>query len=632
MLAACYNFRKSIPVLTEFFRQWLRASTLVALTLLVAQSAAAAEQTTPFVQLKSASFQLSETVQPPTYNNWQNVTLPDVWTSTRYADGDNGWYRFDIELSSKPQENWGIYIPRLNMNCAVYFNDYYLGDGGQFKEPLSRNWNRPLFFVVSPGHWKNSGNVIHVRLKSYPGYGRLDPISIGPEAALRPLYETQVLVQNDLNGVLILSTLFASIFIFGIWLRRREDSMYLWYALMALVWTLYTTNNVIRDIPVSAKIWDWIIYSSTAWWTVTLAIFSHRAAEIKRPRLEKGFLIWATLSTLAYALTDLRFISQTTVIWQVGSLVIGFIVVWELLAEGRRARHIFWLGISIAVVLMTGVHDWLLQSNFIPRWSHLINHILPYSAPLLILYIGWYLTGRFIEALRESEQLNITLEQRVNAAHVALAASFEELRVLEMSRAAAGERERIYRDLHDDVGAKLLGLAISAQRANKVQDADLARSALQDLRDVVSRSAQNETLLGDLIADLRVETGQRVNAAGLVLAWSFPTIETDLMISAEAALNLSRILRESVTNVLRHAEAQRISIVTQIEQDQFVIEVADDGKGCPLENLKQHRGMTGMRSRAATLNGTLEWTNIEPHGCKVRLSVPLRSLPPETRG
>jgi signal transduction histidine kinase len=632
MLAACYNFRKSIPVLTEFFRKWLRVSMLVALALLFAQSATGADQPTTFIKLQSASFQLSDAVQPPTSDSWQNVALPDIWPSARYTVGDNGWYRFDIELSSKPKENWGIYIPRLNMNAAVYVNDYYLGDGGQFKEPLARNWNRPLFFIVSPGHWKSSGNVIYIRLKSYPGYGRLDPITIGPEFSVRPQYEIQVLVQNDINRALVLSTLFASIFIFGIWLRRRADSMYLWYALMALIWTLYTTNNVIRDIPVSAKMWDWITYSSTAWWTVTLAIFSHRVAGIIRPRLEHGFLIWAMLSTLAYALTDIRFISQTTVIWQVGSLVIGFIVVWELLAEARRERHILWLGISIAVVLMTGIHDWLLQSNFIPRWSHLINHILPYSAPLLILYIGWYLTGRFIEALRESEQLNITLEQRVNAAQKALAASFEELRVLEISRAAAGERERIYRDLHDDVGAKLLGLAISAQRANNVQEADLARSALQDLRDVVSRSAQNETLLSDLIADLRVETGQRVNAAGLILAWSFPSMKTDFTISAETALNLSRILRESVTNVLRHAEAKRVSIVTQIEQDQFVIEVVDDGKGCPVENLKQHRGMTGMRTRAATLNGTLEWTNIEPHGCKVRLSVPLQCLPPETRG
>jgi signal transduction histidine kinase len=345
--------------------------------------------------------------------------------------------------------------------------------------------------------------------------------------------------------------------------------------------------------------------------------------------LEKGMLIWAGLSTLAYALTDLRFISQTTVIWQVGSLVIGFIVVWELLTEPRRERHVLWLGISIAVVLMTGIHDWLLQSNFIPRWSMLINHILPYSAPLLILYIGWYLTGRFILALNESEELNFTLEQRVAAAQQALADNYQELHLLEISRAASTERERIYRDLHDDVGAKLLGLAISAQRSNHLPEADLARSALQDLRDVVSRSAQSEILLCDLIADLRVEAEQRVNASGLALNWSFPSSEIDLIVNSEAALNLSRILRECVTNVLRHAEAHHISIVTKIEQDHFVIEIEDDGKGCPIASLKQRRGMTGMHSRALALNASLVWEDIVPHGCRVRLIVPLHNFPPK---
>jgi signal transduction histidine kinase len=401
---------------------------------------------------------------------------------------------------------------------------------------------------------------------------------------------------------------------------------------MALIWTLFTSNTVINNIPVSAKTWDWITYSCTAWWTVTLAIFSHRVAHIERQKLEIGFLIWACLSTLAYALTDLRFISQTTVIWQVGSIVIGFIVVWELLTIPRRAQHVTWLGVSIGMVLLTGIHDWLMQSNFIPRWSPLINHILPYSAPLLILYIGWYLTGRFIKALNESEELNITLEQRIGAAQHALAASYDELRVLEMNRAATTERERIYRDLHDDVGAKLLGLAISAQRANLPHAADLARSALQDLRDVVSRSAQFATPLSELLADLRAETQQRVNVSGLVLEWSFPSDESELPVSAEAALNLSRILRESVTNVLRHAGASHISIFTRIAQDRFEMVIEDDGKGCPTANLKQHRGMTGMQARASMLRATLVWETVEPQGCRVRLQVPLSSLPPETRG
>ena len=622
--------------LNKSFWQCLRAQLIFWSLLIVLPVAAhASEQfSTKTFRLTTAQFQISASEQPPHNGSWQTIPLPDAWSPSRYTLGNNGWYRFNVNLAEFPDQDWGIYLPHLNMNAAVYLNGEFLGDGGHFTEPLARNWNRPLYFRATQGSWKVGDNVLYIRLKSYPGYGQLDPPVIGPEAILQPRHDLHVFFQNDINTVLMVGTLFAGVFILAVWLSRRSDTMYFWYALMALVWALFTSNTIIRQIPVSAKTWDWITYSSIAWWTVLLAVFSHRAADIKRPRLEVTFIGWATLSTIAYALTDLEFISQTTIIWQVGSIVIGFIVVWELLADSRNNRRIRFLGVLIAMVLLTGIHDWLLQSGIILRWWQYGNHLLHYSAPLLILYIGWTLVKRFIRALDESEQLNVSLEQRVAIAQDALQRNFSERREMEVSQAAMIERERIYRDLHDDVGAKLLGLVISAQRANLTREADVARSALQDLRDVVSRSAHSEILLGDLLADLRAETEQRVNATGLKLVWLFPHEENLTNVSAEIALNLSRILRESVTNVLRHAEASNIFVAMRIEQEHFTIEVEDDGKGCSVETLKQHRGMGSMNARAVALNAVLEWSHVQPHGCRVKLSVPLKNLssPPETRG
>lgn len=611
---------------------WLSFLCLIVFLPVAAQ---AAEQfvNEPF-SLTNAQFQVSGSEQPPHDGNWQTISLPDSWPQSRYTLGNNGWYRFNITLAKLPQQDWGIYLPHLNMNAAVYLNGEFLGDGGRFTEPMARNWNRPLYFRAALGSWKVGDNVLYIRLKSYPGYGQLVPPLIGPEEILQPRHSFHVFLQNDINTILMIGTLFAGIFILAIWLSRRSDTMYFWYALMALIWALFTSNTIIRQIPVSAKTWDWITYSCIAWWTVLLAIFSHRAADINLPRLEAAFMGWATLSTIAYALTDLKFISQTTFIWQIGSIVIGFVVVWELLTDYRHDRRIRLLGVLITLVLLTGIHDWLLQSGIISRWWHYGNHLLHYSAPLLILYIGWTLVGRFINALNESEQLNVTLEQRVSTAQDALQKNFAERREMEINQAAMIERERIFRDLHDDVGAKLLGLAISAQRANMTREADVARSALQDLRDVVSRSAHSVILLEDLLADLRAETEQRVNATGLKLLWLFPHAETALNVSAEIALNLSRILRESITNILRHADAQNIIVTLHIEQAGLIVEIADDGKGFAVENIKQHRGMTSMVARASALTADLQWHHMLPHGCRVKLSVPLSifSSPQNTGG
>lgn len=196
----------------------------------------------------------------------------------------------------------------------------------------------------------------------------------------------------------------------------------------------------------------------------------------------------------------------------------------------------------------------------------------------------------------------------------------------------ASERERIYRDLHDDVGAKLLGLAISAQRADLPREADMARSVLQDLRDVVSRSAQPATPLGDLIADWRAETQQRLHPLDITLNWRIPAEDMPILVSMEAALNLSRILREAITNVLRHAQASQIVVDTTLTQDCLMLSVEDNGAGLPKDGAKPHRGMASMSARAAMLGASLAWHAVEPHGCLVMLKAPLANLSYENTG
>jgi len=187
--------------------------------------------------------------------------------------------------------------------------------------------------------------------------------------------------------------------------------------------------------------------------------------------------------------------------------------------------------------------------------------------------------------------------------------------------AQLAERERIYRDLHDDVGAKLLQLAISAQRTNQPRESDLARSALQDLRDVVSRSSQTSNRLDHLIADWRAETEHRINTAGIKLDWRIPSTDLPIPVSPSAALHLSRILRESISNTLRHAQASRIRVDLEWLEHGLVLIIEDDGIGLPEAGAKANRGMNSMLSRAQSLGGSIRWTQSESRGCKVVLEI-----------
>lgn len=187
-------------------------------------------------------------------------------------------------------------------------------------------------------------------------------------------------------------------------------------------------------------------------------------------------------------------------------------------------------------------------------------------------------------------------------------------------QAAAQERERIYSDLHDDLGAKLLTLIYQAK--DPLQ-ADLARSILQDLRDVVTRSRGTPGTLHDVLADLRSEAAQRLATVGIGLAWDESDGLPDPELDTARALHLHRIVREAISNVIRHAHARRLRVRVRASGGELRLELTDDGSGTDAGATPAGSGMRNMRERAASLEGDIRWTPGTEGGTKVLLAMPL---------
>jgi signal transduction histidine kinase len=189
-------------------------------------------------------------------------------------------------------------------------------------------------------------------------------------------------------------------------------------------------------------------------------------------------------------------------------------------------------------------------------------------------------------------------------------------------QAAAQERERIYSDLHDDLGAKLLGLV---HRAPTPEYADAARAILQDLRDVVTRSRGTPGMLEDVLADLRGEAAQRLLAADIALRWEEPDDLPELELDHSRSLHLHRIVREAISNVIRHAHAHALRVRVRVAREELQLELTDDGAGVNAGAMESGAGMRGMRGRAAELEGDIRWTRGTAGGTKILLAVPLSS-------
>ena len=190
--------------------------------------------------------------------------------------------------------------------------------------------------------------------------------------------------------------------------------------------------------------------------------------------------------------------------------------------------------------------------------------------------------------------------------------------------AADAERRRLLDDLHDDIGAKLLTLVHSLERP---EQADLARSVMQDFRDVVSRNHQDACTLLQALGQIREETDARLEACGGELDWQQDATTPDPDLDERQTLHLFRIVREAVTNALRHGRASRLRMRIGAVGGELLLDVTDDGPGLAAAGRAQGRGIAGMRNRAEALHGSIGWESGTLGGTKVILRFPLPAVP-----
>ena len=193
--------------------------------------------------------------------------------------------------------------------------------------------------------------------------------------------------------------------------------------------------------------------------------------------------------------------------------------------------------------------------------------------------------------------------------------------------AGLAERERIARDLHDLLGHTLSLIALKAELARKLLERDpvraktevadievAAREALQEVREAVA---------GYRGSGLQQEL-KRVSQALQVVDIQ-PQIQAPTLTLPPAIENvLSFVLREAVTNVIRHARARQCEIRLSRLPTQIELWVQDDGQA-PAG--AEGNGLRGMRERVLTLQGELEFASGDGHRIRVRLPLPTESAP-----
>jgi two-component system sensor histidine kinase UhpB len=198
------------------------------------------------------------------------------------------------------------------------------------------------------------------------------------------------------------------------------------------------------------------------------------------------------------------------------------------------------------------------------------------------------------------------------------------LRVLE------GERSRIARELHDEVGQTLTGAMLQVEGlAARIPD-DL-RDEFDELRETARGGTEDvRRIARQLRPEALEDLGLQSALAALVTSFGEQAqvrverrLEPSLPLPEDEELVVYRVAQEALTNVARHAQATRVELRLQQNHALTVLTVRDDGLGLFPGALPAGHGIRGMRERAMLIGAQLHIDSKPGRGTAVTLSIPL---------
>jgi two-component system, NarL family, sensor histidine kinase DesK len=342
------------------------------------------------------------------------------------------------------------------------------------------------------------------------------------------------------------------------------------------IWLIYSVFFVVAPVQQNT-IRGWVLFSATyvCFLSIYFGLFFTQSAK-------RQFLLLASLVLLGGAYLP----------WNSGACGM-FIYAAALVPFVTESIAVSVAGIAVPVCVL-GVEGWQL-------------HLTPWAwatCALISITVGTANIGA-AQRLRSARKLDLAYEE-----------------ITHLSKLA--ERERIARDLHDILGHTLSLVVLKSELAGKMIEADparakreiaevesIARKALGEVREAI-RGYRSEGLAAEIA---RARTA--LDAAGVMLECE---CKLPHLAPAEETV-LSLIVREAVTNIVRHAQADRCRIEMNANDDGTMLVVEDNGRG---GIGREGNGLRGMRERVELLGGRFR---IESHqGTRLMVEIPARVL------
>ena len=195
------------------------------------------------------------------------------------------------------------------------------------------------------------------------------------------------------------------------------------------------------------------------------------------------------------------------------------------------------------------------------------------------------------------------------------------------------ERTRIATDMHDDLGAGLARIRFLSEslRRKKPDDpsflpevikiSSFSDEMIEKMGEIVWAMNEKNDTMADLFAFTRAYSADYLQNHGIDYTVEIPPESGVLSLNGEARRTIFLAVKESLFNIVKHAQATHVNIRFQLNQS-LDIEIRDNGRGIDLDNLRLHgNGLPNIKKRIQSIKGKVEFSNY--NGTVIKISIPV---------
>ncbi|MCY4755655.1 sensor histidine kinase [Pelomonas aquatica] len=571
-----------------------------------------------------------ELLPPEAGTAWRPVVLPDVQARPGAAlVGDAAgyqmrWYRLRIPPGA--DEPLALYLPRLATLSAAVLARH--GPGWQLlldnRHAEREQWIRPLWLPL-PGAGERGLELVVALPVPAGSYHAVSRIWVGPRDVLEKRWQWRLRLQTALPQAVSLTLAVLGLFALMLWLRRPGEAIYGLFAASAAAWMVRCLHYYagLPESPWGQDWFWWATHASMAWVMLTALLFALRFASRRAPRLERVLLGSVLLVSLFSMPLWLRRLDMVVLQYAVTAAVAAVGVAWVCrLAWRERRPELRVMALALVCGVVLGAHDLAVLAGW--AWPEHV-FLMPFATLTVMVSFLYAVQRRYVGAVEQFQAENSQLQENLDEQVSVLQAQNAQLREAERQQALLLERQRIMADMHDGLGSSLLSALVAMEQGSMSHEqcVEVLRECVDDLRLVIDSLEPVGHDLVSLLATMRYRLGKRLQVGGLKLEWDVQDLPPLDWLEPPDALHVLRLMQEALNNVVKHANASRVRMVTRHHGSYVEIRVEDDGAGFELQNVQHGRGLKSQIKRAQHLGGKLRIDSTPGLGTRLSLRLPV---------